>query len=196
MTERVYRKWRALNRADGFTLIEMLIVIVILGILAMIIIPQITVSTEDAKISTLKSNLTSMRSAIEIYNAQHNQKYPGLVLETDGATATDDTTAIVAFTKQLTQYSDATGKVSATSAAAFPFGPYIKGGSLPSNPFRTPTVTNDVVCNVAIVDITAAAGKARIATGASAWMYLPKLGILFANDETSATTVDTPHKQY
>ncbi len=57
---------------SGFTLIEMLIVIVVLGILAMIIVPQITVSTEDAKTSTLQTNLTGIRSSIETYYAQHN----------------------------------------------------------------------------------------------------------------------------
>ncbi len=77
---------RTVKRRDGFTLIEMLIVIIILGILAMVIIPQITVSTEDAKVSTLKTNLGGIRSAIEMYYAQHNQTYPGVKKETDGTT--------------------------------------------------------------------------------------------------------------
>ena len=76
----------AVKSRDGFTLIEMLIVIIILGILAMVIIPQITVSQEDAKVSTLKTNLTGIRSAIELYYAQHNNIYPG-VKKTDGTTA-------------------------------------------------------------------------------------------------------------
>ena len=60
-----------LKDQSGFTLIEMLVVVIILGILAMIIVPQITVSTEDARLNTLQSNLTAVRSAIEVYAAQH-----------------------------------------------------------------------------------------------------------------------------
>jgi prepilin-type N-terminal cleavage/methylation domain-containing protein len=186
---------RTVKNRDGFTLIEMLIVIIILGILAMVIIPQISVSTDDAKVSTLKTNLAGMRSAIELYSAQHNVTYPG-VNDSSGAATTDATISATAFVAQLTQYTDATGAVVATKDATHTFGPYVKGGSLPSNPFRTTTVTNDVVCDTAQGAITAATGAARTATGTSAWMFLPKLGIIFANDESSATTVDTPHKKY
>ena len=45
-----------LNKQAGFTLIEMLIVVLLLGILAMLIIPQISVSTDDARLNTLHSN--------------------------------------------------------------------------------------------------------------------------------------------
>ena len=58
------------DRKSGFTLIEMLIVIIILGILAMIIIPQLGVTTDDAKTNTLQANLSSIRSAVEVYYAQ------------------------------------------------------------------------------------------------------------------------------
>ena len=197
MNARCQKLFRTVKNRDGFTLIEMLIVIIILGILAMIIIPQITVSTEDAKVSTLKTNLSGIRGTIEVYYAQHNMVYPGVVMETDGATATDNATAVVAFTKQLTQYSDATGKVAGTyNATTAPLGPYIKGGALPTNPFRTTPVTNDVLCDIAVTDITLATGVKRVATGTTAWKYLPKLGIIFANDEDAAADIDKPHKQY
>jgi general secretion pathway protein G len=49
---------------DGFTLIEILIVVILLGILATVIIPQVNVSIDDAKLNTLKTNLKRMRSAI------------------------------------------------------------------------------------------------------------------------------------
>jgi len=57
----IYGRKKNTGRA-AFTLIEMLIVIVILGILAMVIIPQISTSTDDAKLSTLQTNLNSMRA--------------------------------------------------------------------------------------------------------------------------------------
>jgi len=186
---------RNIRGQDGFTLIEMLIVIIILGILAMVIIPQVTVSSEDAKVSALKTNLSGMRSAIEMYYAQHNQTYPGTVKETDGTTATDNTTAVTAMVAQLTQFSDATGKVPADGikTAAYPFGPYIKGGTLPENPFNN---KKDVVCDKAVTALTSAIGVKRAATAATGWKYLPVLGVIFANDETSAADDDKPHKQY
>jgi len=49
---------RRLKEQAGFTLIEMLIVVILLGILAMLIVPQISVSTGDANLNTLKSNLS------------------------------------------------------------------------------------------------------------------------------------------
>ena len=70
----------------GFTLVELLIVVIILGILAAIVVPQFASSTEDAKLQTLRSDLTEMRSAVELYYHQHNNRYPGKYSEADGTT--------------------------------------------------------------------------------------------------------------
>ncbi|MDG1837313.1 MAG: prepilin-type N-terminal cleavage/methylation domain-containing protein [Phycisphaerales bacterium] len=56
--------------ARGFTLIEILIVVVILGILAAIIIPQFTNAADDASISSARTQLQTMRSQVELYRAQ------------------------------------------------------------------------------------------------------------------------------
>lgn len=170
---------RTVKNGDGFTLIEMLIVIIILGILAMVIIPQISVSTDDAKVSTLKTNLAGLRSAIEVYYAQHNMTYPGMVLETDGVTATTTTTAEQAFTKQLTQYTDAKGIVSGTKTATAIYGPYIKGGVLPANPFVTDPVLNNQVGVAATADVTTARS---VIIGGKGWAYWYAVGIIYAND--------------
>lgn len=179
---------RAVKGRAGFTLIEMLIVIIILGILAMVIIPQINVSQDDAKVSTLKTNLGGVRSAIELYYAQHNNTYPGMKKVTGtGVDVADVAESAAAFVAQMTQFTDATGKVSASKDAAYPFGPYIKGGALPSNPFKTDaTEAVTVVCDITSVDITAA----RALTGTTAgWKFLAKLGVFFANDSL-------PHSLY
>ena len=60
----------------GFTLVEILIVVVILGILAAIVIPQFTQASTEAKENSLCSNLQSLRSQIELYKCQHNDTAP------------------------------------------------------------------------------------------------------------------------
>jgi general secretion pathway protein G len=55
----------------GFTLIEILIVVVILGILAAIVIPQFTDASQEASVSSLQTQLQTIRSQIELYNVQH-----------------------------------------------------------------------------------------------------------------------------
>ncbi|HCA39843.1 MAG TPA: hypothetical protein DEO92_09225 [Phycisphaerales bacterium] len=56
--------------ARGFTLIEILIVVVILGILAAVIIPQFTNAADDASVSSARTQLQTMRSQVELFRSQ------------------------------------------------------------------------------------------------------------------------------
>jgi len=173
--QKVQRKLLCPKAGSGFTLIEILIVVIVLGILAMIIVPQISVSTEDAKVSTLKTNLSNMRSAIELYYHQHNNRYPGQYKETDGTTAVaSDDDAKTAFIAQLTQYTDANGKISATKTGDYKYGPYLKEG-IPANPFKDSSLACDFDQN----DITV-----KTADTTTGWKFHPVTGVLFANDST------------
>jgi general secretion pathway protein G len=66
------------NRSNkGFTLVEILIVVVILGILAAIVIPQFSEASSEARNSSVQSNLQMVRSQVELYKIQHNDFLPG-----------------------------------------------------------------------------------------------------------------------
>ncbi len=61
----------------GFTLVEILIVVVILGVLAAIAIPQFSEASGQARLNSLLGNLQTVRSQIELYKVQHNDLLPG-----------------------------------------------------------------------------------------------------------------------
>jgi len=63
---------------NAFTLVEILIVVVILGILAAIVIPKFTNASMDAKRSSLTSTLHTLRGQIELYMLQHGDKPPAI----------------------------------------------------------------------------------------------------------------------
>ena len=63
----------------GFTLVEILIVVIILGILAAIVIPQFTNASQDARKSSLKSTVQSVRSQIELYKLEHGDQLPNII---------------------------------------------------------------------------------------------------------------------
>lgn len=60
----------------GFTLVEILIVVVILGILAAIVVPQFTNATQDAQAGNIKAQLDTLNNQIELFRARTNN-YPG-----------------------------------------------------------------------------------------------------------------------
>ena len=65
----------------GFTLVEILIVVIILGILAAIVIPQFTNASQNARESSLQSTLQTLRSQIQLYKLQHGDTLPNLVTD-------------------------------------------------------------------------------------------------------------------
>jgi len=163
-----------LQKQAGFTLIEMLIVIVILGIMAMIIVPQITESSNDATLRSLQTNLNTLRRAVELYYNQHDNTYPGYN-NTNGSLANSGLSK-KAFVQQLARYTAIDGAVSDSKDATHKFGPYIKGGALPTNPYNE---QNSVVCDIDEADITV-----KVSDGTTGWKFYTLTGNLIANDGT------------
>ena len=98
----------------GFTLVEILIVVVILGILAAIVIPQFTEASTEAKTSSLCTDLQTMRSQIELYKVQHNDDLPG-----QGTASLIDCL---------------TGQTDVAGAVGTDYGPYVQ--KIPTNQFN------------------------------------------------------------
>ncbi len=63
------------NLSAAFTLIEIMVVVIILGILAATIIPQFVGTTRDAKISAAKAQVAELESALERFYVQMD-RYP------------------------------------------------------------------------------------------------------------------------
>lgn len=63
------------NTSKGFTLIEIMVVVVILGILAATIIPQFIGTTHEAKAGTAKANIAELESDLERFHI-HMDRYP------------------------------------------------------------------------------------------------------------------------
>jgi general secretion pathway protein G len=104
------------TRRPAFSLLELVIVIVIMGILAAIAVPRIVGASDRAKAEALSNDLAEVRNGIEVYKAEHQGRVPGLQ-----------------FVAQMTQYSDETGTTSDKPGPKFPFGPYLK--EIPKNPY-------------------------------------------------------------
>jgi len=119
---------RTLRASRGFTLIEILIVVIILGILAAIVIPQFSNASTSAKTSAVLSTAQSLRQQVALYKLQHNDKLP------DGSTSAKFWTA-------MTTQTDSTGTAYAAGAPDGPFGPYMQ--SIPANSLNQSTVVFD-----------------------------------------------------
>ena len=183
----------------GFTLVELLIVVIILAILAAIVVPQFASSTDDAKLSSLDSNLTTMRSAIELYYHQHSANYPGAktaIPTACGVTApvgtgdaSDAAKQATAFIEQLTLYTDVNGQACGKKDTTYKFGPYLKKATLPENPITSKNA-------LAVVSAGALGLSSGISDGTGGWKYDNLTGQFIADDDRTipnsspATTYD------
>jgi len=118
-----------MNKARAFTLVEILIVVVLLGVLAAVVIPTIANSTTSAKDSALAADLQLLRRFILVYKSQHLEvgpDYPG-----------GDTTqapAEQALIDQATMASNANGQTAPVGTPGFNRGPYLM--KITVNPFN------------------------------------------------------------
>lgn len=165
----------------GFTLVELLIVVIILAILAAVVVPQFSASANDARFASLDTNLATMRAAVELYNAQHGG-YPGVAassggtgLPGGGAVGTGGAGSAQAFIDQLTFFSNAAGQTSNIRGGAYTFGPYIKSNTTPPSLPMEPTSNNNTVSISTLGTVPLAA------SGLVGWRFDTVTGQFIAN---------------
>ncbi len=118
-----------MKRARGFTLVEILIVVVLLGVLAAIVIPALAGGTMSARRTTLAMNLNLLRRFIPVYASHHLEVAPGYPDGDRSASPTEQ-----AFFDQATLSSNRRGQTAPRGTLGFPFGPYLS--QIPENPFN------------------------------------------------------------
>jgi general secretion pathway protein G len=106
----------AARRMAGFTLVEILIVVVILGILATVVVPQFSNASAQARENTLKDELRYLRTQIVVFKAQHRDIAPGVMAP---------------FADQMILFTDELGNTNATATPVFKYGPYLS--KMPKN---------------------------------------------------------------
>lgn len=140
----------------GFTLVEILIVVVILGILAAIVIPQFTQASTEARENSLKSDLQTVRSQIQLYKIQHNNDaLPG------------------AGTASWVEAMTDTAGTDINGALTGQFGPYLQ--QVPTNPFST----------TAVIGKTVRIGAAAAGAGTDGWRFDAGTGAFQADDNAA-----------
>lgn len=173
---------------SGFSLVELVIVIVILGVIAAIAIPRISSGSRNAGEAALKANLATVRNAIDWYYGEHHSTFPGVNAAggTYGTAGSAD-----AFTNQLIYYTNASGTVSEDKSASFPFGPYVRG-TFPAMPVGA----NAGKTSVKIVD-QAEPLDGTDSDDTSGWIYNPTTGQIIANCPDTETGSDgTQYNEY
>jgi general secretion pathway protein G len=164
---------RLIGTRRGFTLVEILIVVIILGILAAIVIPQFTNASQNARESSLQSTLQTLRSQIQLYKLQHGDALPDLCGANTGTIP--QSSAWVALTQ---------GGTWGTPAQTF--GPYLQ--AVPSNAMNG---------NSNIIDGTVAVGQATAPTVGTACGFVYDYnagagsGLIYGTDGTGTTIAGT-----
>src|SRR6266404_9087661 len=118
-----------LKRSNAFTLVEVMIVVIIIGVLAAIVIPQFSNASQSARENTLKDDLRFLRNQSLTYKILHGDVAPGYDNGNFNGNASE-----ASYVAQMTLYTDAQGNTSAIQTDVFKNGPYL--AKVPENPIN------------------------------------------------------------
>ena len=159
----------------GFTLVEVLLVVIILGILAALVVPVVADASQGSKASALKETLQRVRAQCRMYYAQHDGKAPGY--PAGGGPAMAET-----LMAQMAASTDQAGN--SGEGEAFTLGPYIH--RWPVNPVNGKA------------DVTIIADGAELPNGPSdggGWIYQAAT-MTFRSDASGADATGRAYYDY
>lgn len=182
-TKRSTRSLTSSRFVRAFSLVELVIVIVIIGVIAAIAVTRVGQGAEASGESALRGSLSVLRSAIDLYAAEHHGVFPGTVADGMGGAAGTAT----ALENQLMKYSNAQGGASATSAGTHPLGPYLR---------RVPPVPVGPNAGKSGIAIDAANSPPLVTGGTEGWVYNPSTGEILANTDATDSTGTRTYDEY
>src|SRR5665213_561875 len=118
------------NKQKGFTLVELMIVVAIIGILAAVAIPKFAQMLEKSREGATKGNLGAIKSAVSNYYADQQGNYPQTALTTNTWISLPG----VGYPAFIPQYMDVVSAVKVTAqntvnGASATLGPGVGGGA-------------------------------------------------------------------
>lgn len=114
---------------EGFTLVEILIVVIVLAILAAVVLPQFSNASVKARESMLADDLRLMRTQIAVWKGQHRGISPGYPEGDMAVTPTEG-----AFIAHITRASNEAGRTADKGTSGYRYGPYMS--QVPENPIN------------------------------------------------------------
>ncbi len=121
----------------GFTLVEILIVVLVLGIIAAIALPRFSNATDMARASMLADDLRIIRMQMEVFKGQHRGVPPGYPNCDTSQAPTED-----AFIAHMTMASTTDGDTAEPNTPGYSHGPYLQ--QMPCNPMNNKTTVEIV----------------------------------------------------
>jgi general secretion pathway protein G len=164
----------------GFSLIEILVVVVILGVLGAIVLPKFSDASNITRQNTLKDDLRYVRTQIIVFKAQHGNTAPGYPSGKTTASPTEQD-----FLMQMTSHTDEFCNIVKQNAAQR-LGPYLK--KMPVNPLNG-------LSTILIVPNGRAMPPAGLPDNSTGWIYKPQTLELIPNTPGNDSE-GTPYVEY
>jgi len=155
------------NDRKGMTLVEIMMVVLVLSIMAMIVVPKISVSSDDARESALLTDLRTAREMIRLYKVEHHGRSPHVneIYQKDTGN----------FVARMTQKTDPDGALNPNGSC----GPYLR--EWPSNPYSSSDVAQDIKFGK---------NPPSPRDGSTGWYYATKAHQIYPNSGTGGESAD------